>query len=140
MVGPTHTPWERVLLVTALAIGVFVTQFYIPVGVASSVMYLAVVLLTLSSPSIRFTYFAAALVSGLMLLAYFLRGHLWFMEDVPAMLNVVLALFGVWATTILCVQAKHVRHELIRANLMLDERVRERTSTLTVVVEELREE
>ena len=86
---------------------ILVFDFFLPLGVAGGVPYVAVVLLTLWSPKRTDTYVAATGCSLLTLLGFFLSplgGVAWMV-----VVNRSLALFAIWVTALLV--AAHLRAE-----------------------------
>jgi signal transduction histidine kinase len=88
----------------SITIGTFVFDLIMPLGVAAAVPYALLVLLSLRSPSLGLTWFAATSATILTLLGFALSppgGEMW-----KVVLNRLLALFVIWMTAYLCLGQK----------------------------------
>ncbi|MBL8850406.1 MAG: PAS domain-containing protein, partial [Planctomycetaceae bacterium] len=145
----THTPnlgW-RVAATLALACAVFAVDVFMPVGVAVGVLYVAVLLLTLSLHSARLTLLLAVLATVLTLLDTVLTlldvvrwQGVERSQGTEALLNFGLSLFAVWTATVLCLKRVSTERQLQAANVSLEARVRDRTVELEQAVGKLQQE
>ena len=101
----------RLLVISAaLALVVLITDLSLPPGVASGVLYVAVVLLSWWSPRRSVTMSIAAVCSGFTLLGFCFSppdGPLWL-----AVGNRLIALFVIWIATVLLLQRKGMEETL----------------------------
>ena len=87
----------------------------IPLGVASGVPYIAVVLLSLKSPKRNFTILTASICTLFVLIGFFVSpdgGQMW-----QVLANQFLALFAIWTTAILALMQQTREHELYAEQL-----------------------
>ncbi|GMT41946.1 MAG: hypothetical protein IEMM0002_0357 [bacterium] len=99
-----NTDARLIVLSIVLAAGIFLVDLALPLGVAAGVPYVALVLVSLWSPQRRFILIMAATGSLLTILGFLLSqsgGELW-----KVLANRFLALFAIWATTILSLQRR----------------------------------
>jgi len=95
---------RTIILCTLLALVILGADLLIPLGVADSVPYIAVVLLSLRHSQRRFTVLMAILCSALTIVGFFFSppgGEMW-----KVLANRSLALFAIWVTTVLTLQRK----------------------------------
>ncbi|MBW2288621.1 MAG: hypothetical protein JRG90_12440 [Deltaproteobacteria bacterium] len=96
--------------VVLLAAGIFVIDLELPLGVASGVPYVAVVLLALWSPDPRMPLYVAVGCSILTALGFAFSPHggvLW-----VVILNRALAIFAIWVTAILSVRWRSAQRRM----------------------------
>lgn len=137
---PETVPRSRVLLTVALALGVFVADVQLPRGIVAGLLYVAVLLLTLSSCSRNLILRMAGLVSVLCVAGYFLSWGRSGIAELTAFLNLVLSLFAIWTTALLGTQWSVTEQALLATNQSLDRNVRERTEELQAAVVDLQRE
>lgn len=107
-----------------LAAGILVVDLLIPLGVADSVPYIAVVLLSLRHEQRRFTVMMAILCSALTIVGLFFSppgGEMW-----KVLANRTLALFAIWVTAVLTLQRKALTEKR-------DQAIREREEALAQI-------
>jgi hypothetical protein len=95
-------------LVTAV---ILIVDLSIPLGVAGGVPYITVVLLSLKSPTNRFTIFVAITCSLLTVVGFFASpagGEMW-----KVLFNRALALFAIWVTAFLALKQRTKDLELL---------------------------
>ena len=108
-----HSDARIIALGVAISAVVFGLDSMIPLGVAGGVPYILVVLVSLWSPRIRLTYYAAIGVSILVIAGFYTSppgGELW-----KIVCNRGLALFAIWTTAVLSVQQKTIQIEKEKA-------------------------
>jgi two-component system sensor histidine kinase/response regulator len=130
--------WQSVLTV-ALALGVFAIDLAIGGALAVQVLYIAVMVLTLSFSDRRSTLLLAVFSTGLTFAGY------WFSDLAEtsayiAILNRLLAVFAIWTVWLLADQRKQSELQLLTANESLDGRVRERTTELEATIARMNSE
>ncbi|MCA9087735.1 MAG: response regulator [Planctomycetaceae bacterium] len=128
------------VVTTVLALAVFAVEISIPEGVVFGLLYVAVLLLTLSRTSAVLSYGIATLCTVLTTTSLIYHHHTFSYADLVALFNFVLTLFALWTTSILGVQQKRYHVRLKQANRTLDEKIRERTRELMTAVDDLQEE
>ncbi len=101
---------QLVLGILVFSLGIFAVDILIPIGVASGVGYVVVVILSLRSRDPRFTWEVASLASFLVLLGHAFSHHGGVLWMVVA--NRGLSLFVIWATALLSVHHKAARQKL----------------------------
>jgi PAS domain S-box-containing protein len=105
-----QTSWHLLVLSIILTLGVFAFDLVLPLGVATSILYMAVVLIALEIPQSRYTYMVALGCSGLTILDIFLGspgGELW-----KVLFNRTLSLCVIWITAILGLRRKRLEEEV----------------------------
>lgn len=115
---------RTVIVCTLLALAVLGFDLLIPLGVADSIPYIAVVLLSLRHEQRRFTVIMAVLCSVLTILGFFFSppdGEMW-----KVLANRTLALFAIWVTAVLTLQRKALEEKRNQA-------IREREEALAQV-------
>lgn len=128
---------ETVLILGAVLLGlsILVLDLMIPLGIASGVPYVVLVLLGMWSTSRRYILFAAIAGSVLTVIGFFLSppgGELWVVLS-----NRFLALFAIWVTAIICLFHKRTENELKRYREHLEELVEQRTQDQSASNQEL---
>lgn len=131
---------SRMMIVLLLAAAIFMTDLLLPVRTATGVLYVAVLLLTLSWNSRRFTVGVAVASSVLTVLGFSAGVIRTGGAALIGVENVGLSLFAIWTSTVLCLQHQAVRLRLRSSNERLEARVRLRTEALQVAVDDLRNE
>lgn len=107
-----------------LALAIMGVDLLIPLGVADSVPYIAVVLISLRHKQRRFTIMMAILCSALTMLGFALSppaGELW-----KVVANRSLALFAIWVTAIVSLQRKAMEEKR-------DQAIREREAAMAQI-------
>jgi C4-dicarboxylate-specific signal transduction histidine kinase len=108
-----------------LATAIFAIDLALPLGVASGVPYVAVVLLALWSPDPRLPLQAAGVCSALTLLGFALSpngGELWVVA-----VNRSLALLAIWVTALLCVRWRRAERRMSQQQEQLERVLRVNT-------------
>jgi two-component system sensor kinase FixL len=104
-----------------LALIIFITDLYLPLGIAGGVPYVAVILWGLWLPSKRYILVCAIGCSALTILGYYFSppggGELWMV-----IINRIFSLFAIWITVLLCIEEKNHKAELIKAKKDLETR------------------
>ncbi len=93
---PSFQHWSPI---GAVASGIFVIDFFTPLGVAAGVLYIAAVLMSLRHQNSQLSLGTAVICSILTIIALFaspIGGEYW-----KVLLNRSLALFAIWTTTVL---------------------------------------
>ena len=106
-----------IALSVVLAAGIFILDISLPLGVASGVPYVTLVLISLWSPKREFTIIMAITGTVLTMTGLFMStagGEMWMVVT-----NRSLALFAIWITTILTLLHKRVETALREGNDML---------------------
>jgi two-component system sensor histidine kinase/response regulator len=129
----------RGLLMVLLASGVFALDMLVPPGVTAEVLYVPLMLLTLSGPNNRETLSLAVLATILTLVGHFRADQSWSLLQVPV-INRILSLFAIWTVALLAVQRKRFERDLRSSNQSLDAKVGERTAELAATVDTVRRE
>ena len=130
----------RVAVTVALAAAVFAIDVSAPAGTAVGVLYVAVMLLTLSLSSARFTLLLASIATILTLLDLVIWSAHDNSQGAEAWINCGLSMFAIWASSLLCLKRIGAERQLYVANQSLEARVRERTTELEGAVAKLRHE
>ncbi|MEZ6065463.1 MAG: PAS domain-containing protein [Planctomycetaceae bacterium] len=130
---------RRAAITILLSLAVFLIDLAIDPRIAVQVLYLAVMVLTLSFMDRRATLTLAVLATCLSFVGYLLS------EPVPgqasiSILNRLLALFAIWTVWLLADQRMQGEQELRDANESLDDRIRRRTNELESTIARLNEE
>ena len=115
---------RTVIVCALLALAILGVDLLIPLGVADSVPYIAVVLLSLRHGQRRFTVMMAVFCSVLTIIGFFFSppgGEMW-----KVLANRALALFAIWVTAVLTLQRKALEEKR-------DQAIREREEALTQV-------
>lgn len=115
---------RTVIVCTLLALAILGFDLLIPLGVADSIPYIAVVLLSLRHKQRRFTVIMAVLCSVLTILGFFFSppgGEIW-----KVLANRTLALFAIWTTAVLTLQRKALEEKR-------DQAIREREEAMAQV-------
>jgi PAS domain-containing protein len=101
---------QLMLGILVFSLGIFAIDILIPLGVASGVGYVVVIILSLRSRDPRFTWEVAGLASFLVLLGLAFSPH----GGIPWMVaaNRGLSLFVIWATALLSVHHKAAQQKL----------------------------
>lgn len=105
--SPKHV--DRLLAGLCLAVGIFILDIQIPLGVAGGVPYIAVVLLAQWHAGRRTILYAAICCSVLTVLGYFFSppgGEIW-----KVLSNRGLALFAIWVTAVLSLRQRKLLEE-----------------------------
>jgi PAS domain S-box-containing protein len=123
-----------------LAGAIFAVDLWVPIEAVVAVVYVAVVLLTLSVHRVGFTILCSVLVSVLAVVAYVVSVGPDGAASVNAGVNLGLALFAIWATAMLCLKRIGAERDLRTINETLEARVRRRTQELQAAVNELKRE
>ncbi|VAX27268.1 Phytochrome, two-component sensor histidine kinase [hydrothermal vent metagenome] len=103
-----------------LALIIFITDLYLPLGIAGGVPYVAVILWGLWLPSKRYILVCAIGCTALTILGYYFSppgGELWMV-----IVNRIFALFAIWITVLLCIEEKNHKAELIKAKKSIETR------------------
>ncbi|MCA9081193.1 MAG: response regulator [Planctomycetaceae bacterium] len=124
----------------ALSLAVFAVEISLPGEVVVGLLYVAVLLLTLSRSSAALTWGIATLCTLLLLISRILHGANSELGALITLINTALTLFALWTTAILGLQQKHYHKHLKQANRTLDEKIRERTFELQEAVDDLQSE
>ena len=101
----TRASHKPAIIGVLLSIIVLIIDLQIPLGVAGGVPYVAAVLVSLWSPSVRLTIGIATLGSVLTLVGYYgspMGGEHW-----QVVTNRFLALFAIWVTAVLSIRIKN---------------------------------
>ncbi|MFV0445259.1 MAG: response regulator [Planctomycetaceae bacterium] len=128
-------PWQ-VLLILVLATGVFVADVVLPATVTAEMLYVPIMLLTLTLPGRRLPLIVAALITLLALVGHFVLAHSMSLLQV-GFANRLVAIAAVWIVWLLTDQRRRSEERLVEANTALDARVAERTIALERTVAEL---
>lgn len=108
--NPESTTPSLYIICGILATIILIIDLLIPLGVASGVPYIAVVLLSLKSPKKDFTILTASICTLFVLVGFIASpdgGQMW---QVSA--NRFLALFAIWTTAVLALKQRSREHEL----------------------------
>lgn len=106
-----QTFWKLFLLCNTVAALILLIDLTLPLGVASGVPYILVILLSLKSPRNRCTIVMAIICSGLTIAGFFASpagGELW-----KVLCNRALALFAIWVTALMALRQRNQQLELI---------------------------
>jgi len=116
------SPKKLLALACVLTALIFAIDLMLPLGIAGGVPYVAVVLIGLWYPRLRFLYIAATIGSILTIAGYFLSppGG----EFAKVMANRSLALFAIWVTAYVCLRFRGTQealeHSELRSRVILD--------------------
>ncbi len=108
-----------IITLVILTIAIFLIDFFLPLGVAGGVPYVAVVLLSLKLKGIRAIWASAVACTLLIIAGYFLSpqgGVLWMVIT-----NRFLALLAVWVVAVLSVERKWVELELRKLSQVIEQ-------------------
>jgi PAS domain S-box-containing protein len=131
---------RRLLITVGLLLAVFYVDWFLPFAMPLGILYVAVLLLSLSMHSPRVTLIVAVL-SGILILTDFALSQNWqALRTLDPWVNSGLSLFAVGVTTVLCLNRLSGERALQSANESLEARVRQRTLELETAVSELRRE
>jgi PAS domain S-box-containing protein len=130
----------RVLAIAGLAAAVFAVDLFLPIGSAVGVLYVAVLLLSVSLRSARLTLGLAFAATVLQLVDFSASTAESGFAQSEAWINLGLSLFAVWTTAVLCLKRIGSEQTLHIVNDSLEARVQERTSELKLAVESLQRE
>ena len=130
----------RVAAMIGLAAGVFAVDLFLPVGAAVGVLYVAVLLLSVSLRSVRLTLGLACAATLLQLVDFVVSSTRGGLTVTEVWVNFGLSLFAIWTATILCLKRITSESALYVANDSLEVRVQERTGELKRAVEGLQHE
>ncbi|MBX3235454.1 MAG: PAS domain S-box protein [Nitrospiraceae bacterium] len=127
------------VLGAALAIiaAIFAIDWWLPLGLTITTLYVAPVLITSRIPHPRLTFWVAALASSVTVLDIF-RGPIATITWV-VVTNRAFALMVIWVTTLLCLRRQRDEAELMRINEDIEQQVQERTADLAKANQELEE-
>lgn len=142
MMYQEFSPSSRVTLIGTLllALAVAFVEQLIPQGITFGLLYVAVLVLTFSSPNKRVTLQIAVVVTVLCIIGYVTRTHSWNSDEIALILNTLLTIFAIWTTAILGYQRKTWEERLRNANVVLDQRIQERTQELQSAIDSLQHE
>lgn len=101
---------KNALLCVGISIALFVFDLLLPLGVSGGVPYIVVILLSLKTDNLRYTYSLAGICTGLIIAGFLLStegGVLW-----QVLLNRALAIFAVWVTAVLSIRYRKSRQQL----------------------------
>ncbi len=127
-----------ILLTIALSTGVFVLDLATPLGVATEMLYLLVVLVAARSPQWPVGVYAAAMATALTALGFHMSppgAPLWL--DLS---NRALAIFAIWVTTILLLINKKAESTLREMNNRFEAQQRDHAAQLERLLHSLTEE
>ncbi len=122
------TPSWLILISILIAAGIFLMDLLIPLGVAASVPYVILVLISLWSPNKQYTYYMATVGTLLTIAGFFFSpagGEMW-----KVLFNRFLALFVIWTTAILSTQRRKADQELRETYEKMKLKIKERTEEL----------
>lgn len=129
----------RIIFVGILiAAAIFYLDLLLPLGVAESTLYVALVLIGLRTRSKNFVLWSAIFGTALILIGFYLSpegGVLW-----KVLANRALSTFILWLTAILCLWQIQAETKLQEASEKLEKRVEDRTRKLDEANELLRRE
>ncbi len=137
--GSAPKAW-RVAAMVGLAAGVFAVDLLLPVGAAVGVLYVAVLLLSVSLRSVRLTLGLACAATALQLVDFVVSSTRGGLTITEVWANFGLSLFAIWTATALCFKRIINESALHVAKDSLEVRVYERTGELKRAVEGLQHE
>lgn len=123
-----------------LTLAIAFAEKIVPDGVAFGLLYVAVLVLSFSSPHKHFILVTAGLVTLFCFLRYLSLRQFWSAEVLIQITNTLLTVFVIWTTAFLGYQRKKWEERLELANVELDQKVQERTDELQEVVKSLESE
>ena len=112
----------------AMIAGIFAIDWWLPLGLTITTLYVVPVLIASRIPHARLTPLIAGLASVVTILSLF-RGPLVTITWV-AVCNRGFALMVIWVTTLLCMRRQSDEAELLRINEDIEQQVHERTADL----------
>src|SRR5574338_717072 len=133
-----HRTYYPVLgIALAFIVGVFAIDWWLPLDLTITTLYVVPVLIASRIPHPRVTFWVAALASLVTVLDLF-RSPLLTVTWVVVM-NRAFALMVIWVTALLCLRRQHDEAELLRINEDIEQQVQERTADLAAANQELEE-
>lgn len=123
-----------------LSLAVFLVELVLPRGLAFGLLYVAVLVLSFSSPTKKIILQIAGLVTALSIISFAIRRHTWSTEEAILITNTVLSIFVIWTTAVLGYQRKTWEERLTYANIQLDQGIKERTQEIENTLKELEAE
>jgi len=127
---PKRAEFRLLLIASMLAVGVFVLDLWLPLGVADGVLYLGVVLIACTSSHRRVPVMAASACSILMIVGAVFSPTL---PNVPlwiGIINRLLSLMVIWVPALVIMERRRGEERLRTAYGELETRVQERTVEL----------
>lgn len=119
----------------ALIAAIGAIDWWLPMGVTITTLYVVPVLIASRIPHARMTFWVAALVSVVTILDMFDR-PLFALTWVSAV-NRAFVLMVIWVTALLCLRRQRDEAELLRINEDVEQQVQERTADLAAANQEL---
>ncbi len=119
---------------------IFAADFFLPLGVAIGVPYVAAVLIAMGAKRFRVSFAVACLCTILTIVGFFVSTAT---DDTPMYISItnrLLALFAIWATTVLGFQRKVIEFRLAEANRSLEAFGKQQSQRLENVSEALQSE
>jgi len=131
----SRSSYSRLGLALALIAVIGAIDWWLPLGLTITTLYVVPVLIASRIPHPRLTFWVAALASLVTILDMFDR-PLFALTWVSAM-NRAFALMVIWVTALLCLRRQRDEAELLRINEDIEQQVQERTADLAAANQEL---
>jgi signal transduction histidine kinase len=126
------------LTASALMLVVFILDLALPVGIAVPIVYLAPIMVSLWSHRDQHTLLLANVATALIVAGLLISPPS--LEFKQGAVNRLLAIYGIWVTTIVCLHRRKEEISLREAHDRLEKNVREQTTELTKTNEEYKKE
>jgi PAS domain S-box-containing protein len=133
--GMSRSSYSRLGVALALIAGIGAIDWWLPLGLTITTLYVVPVLIASRIPHPRLTFWVAALASLVTILDMFDR-PLFALTWVSAV-NRAFALMVIWVTALLCLRRQRDEAELLRINEDIEQQVQERTADLAAANQEL---
>jgi len=131
----SRSSYSRLGVALALIAVIGAIDWWLPLGLTITTLYVVPVLIASRIPHPRLTFWVAALASLVTILDMFDR-PLFALTWVSAM-NRAFALMVIWVTALLCLRRQRDEAELLRINEDIEQQVQERTADLAAANQEL---
>ena len=133
--GMSRSSYSRLGVALALIAGIGAIDWWLPLGLTITTLYVVPVLIASRTPPPRRTCWVAALASLVTILDMF--DQPFFALTWVSAVNRAFALMVIWVTALLCLRRQRDEAELLRINEDIEQQVQERTADLAAANQEL---
>ncbi len=133
--GMSRSSYSRLGVALALIAGIGAIDWWLPLGLTITTLYVVPVLIASRIPHPRLTFWVAALASLVTILDMF--DQPFFALTWVSAVNRAFALMVIWVTALLCLRRQRDEAELLRINEDIEQQVQERTADLAAANQEL---
>lgn len=131
----SRSSYSRLGVALALIAGIGAIDWWLPLGLTITTLYVVPVLIASRIPHPRLTFWVAALASLVTILDMF--DQPFFALTWVSAVNRAFALMVIWVTALLCLRRQRDEAELLRINEDIEQQVQERTADLAAANQEL---